>query len=111
MSRLMFGYATLAEGEYLRALLGVAPTGFPATLNGYEVWMQEFQDMPGAVKRVISEYWGSSFKSYFARKTDNPGDVVTGIAWLITDRQEAVLDDWEFEGVWFRKQPGRTGRA
>lgn len=103
---LMFGYATLAEPEYLRALLGERPLMLGANVTGYELFLQRFQDMPEAVRKVIAKNWKpDEFKSYFARKADNPESRIKGVACSLDEKQAEVLDDWEFVGMWYAKEP------
>jgi len=103
---IMFGYATLADIEYISALLGAHPLRFPAVLYGYELRLQSFETMPPLVKKVSSINWKpSEFKSYFAFRNNNPKSKIDGVAWSLTIGQIAILDDWEFVGLWYHKIP------
>lgn len=100
--KLMFGCLTLGEDEYLGALLGVIPKNLRATLIGYKLMRQKESDIDLEVRKMIN--YSSDFKSYFAKKTDDPNDKLLGKLWFLTDEQIKILDDWEFEGKWFFKE-------
>lgn len=103
---LMFGYATLADPNYLKALLGVVPAHFPAILEGFQIQLQQYNTMPALVRKIANFNWKpGEFKSYYAYRTGNPSDKIDGVAWEINSAQKAVLDDWEFAGVWFKESP------
>lgn len=95
---------TLGEPKYLKALLGKLPSNQPATLKGYEIWVQDYEEMPGLIQKIVGGTWGNEFSSYFLKKTDNPRDKVTGIIVDLTEEQIKILDDWEFEGIWYTKE-------
>lgn len=102
---ILFGYATLAEKDYIKALVGKVPPHFQATLSGYELRLQRFDEMPDLVKKVSSANWKpEEFNSYFARKTTESNEKIKGVAWVLDKGQERVLDDWEFKGLWYDKK-------
>ena len=100
----VFCAMTLGEEKYLKALLGKLPPNKPAVLSGYQIHEQAYQDMPGLVQKIVSGTWGTEFKSYFLKKTDNPKDKIKGRIVELTDEQIKIIDDWEFEGIWYTKE-------
>jgi hypothetical protein len=103
--KLMFGYATLADPQYIRALLGRLPTKLVAYAVGYGLGIQRFNEMPDLVRKVSSQNWKpSEFRSYFAHKTNNPKNLLRGVIWEINEHDEAIIDDWEFLGIWYHKE-------
>ncbi len=103
--RLMFGYATLSQPEYMEALLGAVPAHSQASLPEHELCLQKYEDLPQQVKNVVDQNWPrGQFESYFVRKASRPESTVDGVVWEIDPEQEKILDDWEFEGLWYKKE-------
>ncbi len=103
---LMFGCATLAQPEYLEALLGAVPEHFEAILSGYEICIQNYEHIPQPVRKVLDNSWPpGEFKTYFARKSHDPKAKIEGKALVLDHTSMEVLDDWEFEGLWYNKTP------
>jgi hypothetical protein len=104
--KFIFGCATGAQPEYMKALLGVVPYHFPAILRGYELGVQEYNDIPKPVRKILDNNWPKGeFKSYYVRESSDSDNEILGVAWFMRHEQIAVIDDWEFEGLWFDRNP------
>lgn len=106
MSELLFGYATLGDESYVGALLGRVPQSFPAFIEGFELCLQSYETIPPLVQNAVKNSgWNpQTFRSYFARRSSDPLSRIDGRVWSLNDGEGRVLDDWEFEGLWYQRE-------
>lgn len=89
-----FGYGANSSSEMIEAIMGRRPSGFPAILEGYELFIQSWEEIPQDVRRILSNDWGSNFKTYCIRAAR--GRKVYGYVWNITQEERERISNWEF---------------
>jgi len=89
-----FGYGANSSPEMMMGIIGRKPNGFQATLEGYELYIQSWEEIPERVREDLEKYWGSDFKTYCIRPA--AGKTVSGTAWLITPEERQLVSNWEF---------------
>ncbi|MEK6915665.1 MAG: gamma-glutamylcyclotransferase family protein [Nanoarchaeota archaeon] len=94
-----FGYGANAHKDMIKALIGRTPKGFKAKLRDYGLFIQSWLDIPLEAKKTLEEAWDESFSSYIA--VPLKGVVVWGTAWEITEKERAVIGEWELHHKWY----------
>lgn len=89
-----FGYGANSSLGMMEGIIGRKPSGFPATLEGYELYIQSWEEIPEKVREDLEKYWDSDFKTYCIRRA--VGKKVSGTAWLITPEERQLVSNWEF---------------
>ena len=97
-----FGYGADRDPEMMKAIIGRVPKGYPATLEGFELCVQTWEEIPEEAKKILSPPWDSSFSSYILRPTLKPFKKVRGTIWLITPHERKLIDNWELVGKWYQ---------
>ncbi|MFZ1549511.1 MAG: hypothetical protein WBO56_03665 [Microgenomates group bacterium] len=111
-----FGYGANKTAEMMSAITGKPIEqlkGVPVVLKGYELGVQRFDQIPDTmmvgsmlpvpVKEIIGGAWSDpeSFETYVIR----PGEgEVLGTMWDLTERDRALVRDWELVGDWYKEQ-------
>ncbi|MEK6963733.1 MAG: gamma-glutamylcyclotransferase family protein [Nanoarchaeota archaeon] len=95
-----FGYGANKNPEMMEAMVGCVPMGVPAVLEDFELCIQEWFQIPAAVRDILFRCgWDPSFKTYCARSAK--GKQVNGTLWILTPEEHALVGNWEMHGQWF----------
>jgi hypothetical protein len=86
----------------IKAIIGRLPEGYPATLQGFELCIQTWAEIPDKAKEILSPPWSKDFKAYFLRPTLKPFKKVKGTVWLISREERKLIDNWELNGIWYQ---------
>lgn len=97
-----FGYGADRDPEMMKAIIGRVPKGYPAVLEGFELCVQTWDEIPKEAKKILSPPWDHNFSSYILRPTLKPFKKVRGIIWLITPHERKLIDNWEITGKWYQ---------
>ena len=97
-----FGYGANRTPEMMEAILGRVPKGYPATLSGFELCIQSWEEMPEQVKKLLQPSWNSKFRTYFVRPVNRSTAIVKGKVWVITKQERQIIDNWELTGQWYK---------
>ena len=109
---LYFGYGTSKVLRMVGAITGAEDlVGKPATLKGYGLFVQRFDQIPDIVLKTapasfsprqnIADNWPNTFESYVIRH-DSENEVV-GTLWELTPEQRELIKDWELvEFGWYQ---------
>jgi hypothetical protein len=89
-----FGYGANRSSEMMEAIIGRKPEGYSAKLRGYELCVQEWEEIPEETREILSNNWGSDFRTYCIRPKE--GSLVTGQIWLLTEAERELVNNWEF---------------
>jgi len=92
-----FGYGANASPKMLGALIGRKPSGFAARLEGYELWIQSWREIPFLIRKIIKIHWTPDFRTYCI--SPKRREVVNGRVWLLTPKEHKLVREWEF---WYR---------
>ncbi|HCC83608.1 TPA: hypothetical protein DEP96_02045 [Candidatus Uhrbacteria bacterium] len=96
--KLYFGFGANRDATVIKAITGRSALHLPASLDGWHLCVQQLNDIPKKVQRLLRRAWGDSFVSYGIVK--EPSSRVTGTLWLLTNAQRQAIHDWEFIGSW-----------
>jgi hypothetical protein len=91
-----FGYGANASEDMMQAIIGRKPTGTPALLRNYQLWIQHFKEIPPGVRKKLI-HWNKDFKTYCIRPYRNAA--VKGMIWLLTREERRLVNNWEF---WYK---------
>lgn len=93
-----FGYGAYKNKERVNLILKRQPKGYGAVIENYALHIQALEQVPSPVRERLNKVWGPNFRSYTMRT--NPGSMVLGIVWEITEKDFETIRQWEFIGVW-----------
>jgi hypothetical protein len=96
---LYFGYGANASADMMETIVGRRPNGQRGAVNGYELCIQNWEDIPEKVRDILSRYWDSSFRSYSIRHAEK--NSVSGNVWLLKRSERDLVDNWEMNGLWY----------
>lgn len=99
-----FGYGANRDLRMMKAITGADDlSGRPATLKGYGLFVQRFDQIPDVVsqtapapvspREIIRANWPETFTSYTIKP--DPESEVTGTIWELTPLQRELVRDWE----------------
>lgn len=91
---LYFGYGANSSPDMIEAIIGRRPSGSWAKLMDYELFIQDWQDIPEGNRKILQQNWGQDFKSYCIRPKE--GKAVVGQIWIITKLERGLIKEWEF---------------
>lgn len=94
-----FGYGANVSAQMINALLGRVPESFPARLDGYGLFIQDWNDIPNPAKRELS-VWDKGFRSYIA--VPLKGSAIFGRAWFLAEMERAIIGEWELHNKWYK---------
>lgn len=97
-----FGYGANRSPEMMEAIVGRLPEGYPAKISGFELCVETWQDIPEHARRMLSNSWDPTFRSYCVRPSGNLRSSVKGIVWKITREERRLIDNWELTGTWYK---------
>ena len=100
-SILFFGYGANRDQDMIKAILGRKPHGEPATLSGFELCIQTWNEMNSPTQNILKNSWGKTFKSYVIRPAISAATSVRGMIWHITSKERKLIDFWELTGTWY----------
>lgn len=95
---LYFGFGANRDIEMIRAITGRSAIGVPATLEGFHLCVESFENIAPRAQAILAEQWDETFVSYGIVR--QPDASVRGTVWLLTERQRAAVCKWELEGLW-----------
>ncbi len=95
-----FGYGANRSAEMMKSVVGRKPEGFPAKLEGYELCVQLWEEIPENVGRILSNHWDSKFRTYCIRPAS--GSVVSGQVWYLTRVERGLVGEWEIHELWYQ---------
>lgn len=98
---LYFCYGASRSPNMMKAIIGRRPRGFKYELNGYELCLQYWNEIPKKVKNILSRHWDKSFRSYSIKQS--PRKSVWGVVWIISKEEYALAGNWELRGMWYKK--------
>lgn len=119
MLRPYFGYGANSDPFVMQAITGKNTLeGFPATLRGYELCIQNLNQVPdkpvsGALipvppRELLLKTWDESFKTYTVRKSYGDS-AVNGWIWLLDERDQAFVDNWALKDFgWYKNMDVRV---
>ncbi|MBI2326808.1 gamma-glutamylcyclotransferase [Candidatus Curtissbacteria bacterium] len=93
-----FAYGVNCVSEMMEALLGRIPKSYAARLNGYELCIQTWDEIPEPVRNILSADWGPDFRAYRIRPAEDKS--VRGIVWQLSPEELALVKNWEMDGLW-----------
>lgn len=96
-----FGYGANRDPDMIRAIIGRLPEGYPAVLQGFELCIQTWEEIPERARKILSYSWDESFRSYALRPTRKFSEKVKGVIWLISREERRLIDNWELNGIWY----------
>ncbi len=105
--KLYFGFGANRDAAMIKAITGRSALHLPASLDGWHLCVQQLNDIPKKVQRLLRRAWGDSFVSYGIVK--QPAVRVTGTLWLLTDAQHRAIHSWEFIGSWSHNVQVKAG--
>jgi hypothetical protein len=98
-----FGYGANRDPFMMKAIIGRIPEGYPATISGYELAIQSWNDIPEKIQKELKPSWGEDFKTYCLVPSKNhKRKQVKGIVWKITQTERKLIDKWEMTGIWYK---------
>ena len=103
MKRLVFTFGTLYVDEIIKALFGVIPKHFYATLPGFGVYKGTYAQLPEPAQNKLKDHVDTNTFSFLFAKPD-PSSSVNGRVYEVDLEQEMILDYWEVYPDWYRKQ-------
>jgi len=98
-----FGYGANADEEMMAAITGrngIIPAD-SAVLEGYQLCIQKFDEMPEKVQSILSAHWTPEFRSYTIKKGDGE---VGGTIWYLTEQERELVKNWEIVGLWYQAE-------
>lgn len=97
-----FGYGANRDPDMMHAIVGRMPVGYEATLSGYELAIEKWDEIPPSVRRILSGAWTPTFRTYFVRPVANSTSRVKGMVWQLTPLERRLVDNWELTGEWYK---------
>lgn len=97
--RLYFGYGANSSPLMMEAIIGRRPEGFKAKLMGYALYVQAWEEIPEAAKKILQPSWDKDFRSYIA--VPEEGALTWGMAWYLTSEELPMVGNWELHGIWY----------
>src|SRR3989338_899309 len=94
-----FSYGSNLYPEMIKAIICRKPNGFKYELKGYELCLQNWNEIPKKARKVLKRFWDKSFKSYILVKS--PKKSVNGIIWKISKEEHELIGQWELHGLWY----------
>ena len=64
---LYFGYGANRDANMLKAIIGRKPSGFPVKLEGFELCVQTWEEIPQNVRRNLEKSWNPDFRTFCIR--------------------------------------------
>ncbi len=113
-----FGYGANKDPDMIAAIIGRKPEGEPAILEGWELCIQEWTDIPEKPREILVRAgWDEKFRSYSIRRAER--EQVAGTLWELTQEEREGVADWELiEFGWYERaevavqtREGQTARA
>jgi hypothetical protein len=106
LHRLVFTFGTLYPDEIIKALLGVVPPNFYASLMNYSVFKAGMKQLPEKVRTEFEQKGDrpTSFTYLFAKHDPVNKFELTGRVYNTNLQQELILDAWERYPDWYRKE-------
>jgi hypothetical protein len=95
-----FGYGANRNPDMMKAIVGRKPKGYSAALEGFELCIQSWGNIPKNVQKLLAPAWGPGFKSYCVRPTRDK--VVRGKVWILNEAERKLIDAWELTDYWYR---------
>jgi hypothetical protein len=89
-----FAYGANRSPDMIEAIVGRKPDGYPAKLEGYELCIQEWEEIPIEIQEILRNNWGLKFRTYCMRPRE--GSTITGQVWLLTEAERQSVKNWEF---------------
>lgn len=89
-----FGYGANASADMMKALIGRKPTGYVAWLEGYELWIQSWQEVPANARKILKNCWNPDFMTYCV--SPKQGKKAKGRVWFLTRDERRQVSKWEF---------------
>lgn len=99
---LYFGYGANRNPDMMKAIIGRRPKGTAVFLRGFELCVQNWNEIPAHIRKRLSPAWSDSFKTYFIRPNYKYKSKVKGIIWDITRKERHLIDNWEYTGDWYK---------
>lgn len=99
-----FGYGANRDFQMMAAITGNENlTGRLAEIRGYELCVQEFDQVPTSVQGILREAgWNNkNFSTYVIRPKE--GSVVYGMIWELTGEERSLVKNWEIIGPWYKE--------
>lgn len=97
-----FGYGANRSPEMMEAIIGRVPAGYPATVSGFELCVQTWQDIPKEVRETLCPPWDDTFQSYgLCPKKGFRSHPISGMVWKLTRQERKYIDAWEMTGKWY----------
>jgi len=99
-----FGYGANRHPTMMKAIIGRVPEGYPATISGFELCIQNLGQMPPDVQKILSPPWDETFRSYILRPASSyHPKPIRGMVWKLTPEERKLIDFWEMTGIWYKK--------
>lgn len=107
-----FGYGANKTRRMMEAITGSKNlVGRPATLKGYGLRVQRFDQIPDVVlstaptpvspRKIIKDNWPETFETYTIEP--DPESEVSGTIWELTSLERELVRDWELiEFGWYK---------
>lgn len=93
---IFFGYGALKDPYLLKEVIGKEPRGGEGVvLSGYNLAIQELDQIPEQPRKILEKVWGKNFRSYTLVKGQG---MVEGRNWIIDEEDLEKIKKWEFIG-------------
>ena len=101
MSELLyFGYGANRSYEMMDAIIGRRPSGYYAELQGYELCVQLWGEIPERAREMLGERgWDPTFRAYCIRQASER--IVSGMLWSLTSGERELVSEWAMYGLWY----------
>ncbi len=97
-----FGYGANKNLEMIEAIVGRKPKGMPGILEGYELFVQSWDEIEKNIRKRLESSWSSDFRTYCIRH--GKGNV-SGTIWFLTKKERESVRRWEMVGSWYTQVP------
>lgn len=96
--RLYFGFGANKDIDMIRAVTGRGAFSIPATVDGFALCIEKFENITKKAQQILTRHWDESFQSYGIVR--RPKSAVSGRLWLLTNAQREAIKNWEIIGIW-----------
>lgn len=87
-----FGYGANKDFEMMKAINGRSLKGRPAYIEGFELCVQQLNNIPKLPQKILRKAWGDYFESYVIREGRGR---VHGTLWEINPKDRKHISEWE----------------
>ncbi|MFA6017044.1 MAG: hypothetical protein WC744_03080 [Patescibacteria group bacterium] len=89
-----FGYGAYKDNYRLAEIIGKPPEGGEgALLEGYDLGVQNINNIPKEPKEILAKVWGNNFQAYTMKKGSG---YIQGRIWLLDEEDLQKIKEWEF---------------